>query len=517
MASPVVPSNLKCSICLELFSDPRLLPCLHTYCLKCLQGLVSDKKSDLSCPQCRAKYKIPKGGVVSYLSDLSVLPELEATKVTAEKEEVKICGLCTTGAIAVGYCSDCGEYLCESCRDVLHNTIKVFTAHSIISLECSSAVVLIGKSPLCPHHPKYELEIFCKTCDILVCSMCMLETTHKGHSYDFFKNVQDELMERIKSMTSNIEEEKKKYKSYLAFLEKFEHQFYSQQEKLAAEITAACDEYITRIQAMKEELLKQTESKFTRESKTIWSTKDCLEVMISQIESCQGFSERYQRQGSEGQMLLLFNQILHRLKELNSRLYNLSALLSITGPRTVFKKSPLKLTSLGTLLSTDEANIFTPGIVQKTTLKVGQQSKFAYILNEPLAQLVKWNCKYGRNNSLSLSSCPVIVTNDSQLEIKFAPTLPGEYRFHLMPSHFSIKGFLFTVTVDNVDVSTLIGARVKRGPDWHYGNIDGGAEGTIVNTRLQHNFTVRWDASKLSMSGFRWGSEGKFDIELVHV
>ena len=43
-------SNLKCSICLEFFSDPRVLPCLHTYCLKCLQGLVSDRKSDLSCP-----------------------------------------------------------------------------------------------------------------------------------------------------------------------------------------------------------------------------------------------------------------------------------------------------------------------------------------------------------------------------------------------------------------------------------------------------------------------------------
>ena len=45
-------SNLKCSICLEFFSDPRVLSCLHTYCLKCLQGLVSDRKSDLSFPQC---------------------------------------------------------------------------------------------------------------------------------------------------------------------------------------------------------------------------------------------------------------------------------------------------------------------------------------------------------------------------------------------------------------------------------------------------------------------------------
>ncbi|XP_041346788.1 E3 ubiquitin-protein ligase TRIM13-like, partial [Gigantopelta aegis] len=86
----VVPaSNLKCSICLDLFSDPRVLPVLHIYCLKCLQGLVSKEKSYLSCPQCRAKHEIPKGDVANYLCDLSILPELEAAKATSRKEEAR--------------------------------------------------------------------------------------------------------------------------------------------------------------------------------------------------------------------------------------------------------------------------------------------------------------------------------------------------------------------------------------------------------------------------------------------
>ena len=32
----------------------------------------------------------------------------------------------------------------------------------------------------------------------------MLETTPKEYNYDFFKNVQDELMKQIKSMTASI-------------------------------------------------------------------------------------------------------------------------------------------------------------------------------------------------------------------------------------------------------------------------------------------------------------------------
>lgn len=47
-SAEVVPASLKCSICLELFSDPHVLSCLHMYCVKCLQGLVSDWKSELS-------------------------------------------------------------------------------------------------------------------------------------------------------------------------------------------------------------------------------------------------------------------------------------------------------------------------------------------------------------------------------------------------------------------------------------------------------------------------------------
>ena len=61
MATSSTEISLKCSICLEFYFDPRVLPCLHTFCLHCLEPLVKD--GTISCPQCRVKHKIPKGGV----------------------------------------------------------------------------------------------------------------------------------------------------------------------------------------------------------------------------------------------------------------------------------------------------------------------------------------------------------------------------------------------------------------------------------------------------------------------
>ena len=179
--------------------------------------------------------------------------------------------------------------------------------------------------------------------------MCMLESTHKGHSYDFFKNVQDELMERIKSMTDDIEDKEMVFNNGFKFFEKFEKQLCIQRDKIEAEINAAYDEYVRTALASKKQLLKQVESNFTKDSKTVWATKNHLGVVISQAKSCQAFSERYQKQGSEGQMLSLLNQLLHRLTKLKSIVVDLSVIQSTATPRIEFIRTRRKLSSLGTL------------------------------------------------------------------------------------------------------------------------------------------------------------------------
>ena len=120
---------------------------------------------------------------------------------------------------------------------------------------------------------------------------------------------------------------------------------------------------------MKEELLKQVESKFIEDSKTIWATKDHLEIMLSQIKSCQAFSKHYQKQ-SKGQMFPLLNQLLHCLKELDNKDIDVSVVLDSFTPRMLFNKSNLKLKSLGTLTTVNKEPL-TQGTLQKTTTKMG--------------------------------------------------------------------------------------------------------------------------------------------------
>ena len=55
---------VSCSVCMSPFTDPKILPCFHTFCLHCLNELqrTSGKHGEITCPECRRKFQVPGTG-----------------------------------------------------------------------------------------------------------------------------------------------------------------------------------------------------------------------------------------------------------------------------------------------------------------------------------------------------------------------------------------------------------------------------------------------------------------------
>ncbi|XP_041346808.1 uncharacterized protein LOC121366418 [Gigantopelta aegis] len=85
---------ISCSLCLEVFTDPRVLPCGHTFCLTCLQNHIDANNTDYTfvCPNCRDVVGIPdntqptSSWASQFKRNLALLDAIGLIK------QIKICG-----------------------------------------------------------------------------------------------------------------------------------------------------------------------------------------------------------------------------------------------------------------------------------------------------------------------------------------------------------------------------------------------------------------------------------------
>lgn len=69
-----------CGICLEVYQNPRALPCRHSYCINSLRKHISTTRTasgTVRCPQCRKLHTMPDGGVQQFPKKLVFEPQVE--------------------------------------------------------------------------------------------------------------------------------------------------------------------------------------------------------------------------------------------------------------------------------------------------------------------------------------------------------------------------------------------------------------------------------------------------------
>ena len=101
-----------CTVCLDHFKEPKVLPCCHTFCKNCLERILekSVEKDVLTCPQCRANHQVPVGGAEGFLPDYTLDTGIVDVQ-SAQEELVRYCDECDNQTDpAVVYCEDCGSH-----------------------------------------------------------------------------------------------------------------------------------------------------------------------------------------------------------------------------------------------------------------------------------------------------------------------------------------------------------------------------------------------------------------------
>ncbi|XP_033111631.1 tripartite motif-containing protein 45-like [Anneissia japonica] len=174
-----------CTFCKQRFRNPRTLPCLHTFCRKCLRSYLDDLDgSEPVCTICGAVFSGSDKAIEGSKKDILIQRLLECDRDQLENQS---CSLCSSDATEK--CFHCNHCLCE--RDAEHHSkIPLMANHTVVSLKeyrRMSALERLSLHPTkCSVHEDYIVEYFCSTCDAPVCIKCTLDdhdrTDHNLHT-----------------------------------------------------------------------------------------------------------------------------------------------------------------------------------------------------------------------------------------------------------------------------------------------------------------------------------------------
>ena len=99
-------TTAKCPLCSETLKDPKTLPCLHSFCLLCLDNLARIERrqhqDEISCPICQTSISIPEENTFSNLPTSFHLDQVqEILTVPTGNQTVEMCLTCNEGKTAI--------------------------------------------------------------------------------------------------------------------------------------------------------------------------------------------------------------------------------------------------------------------------------------------------------------------------------------------------------------------------------------------------------------------------------
>lgn len=323
-ASPEeVDKYLSCAICFEQFNEPKVLPCLHTYCKECLVKLMKKIGPDhiITCPECRQDTKIVNGDVGKlqpnfWVNNFMTLLSMQDSTSSAGKP--LLCEHCDSGDSALSRCNDCCVFMCEFCVTA-HKRINATKGHKILTLDevkrlGSQALV---KPAFCKKHTRETLKLFCQTCQKTICRDCTI-VDHRDHMYDFVADVAEREREVIQALLLETKDKDRFLEGGLKAVQTMESCVQTKITEVNKKVDVFFDEQVKALEYMRGNLKHEVTTQGQIKLKQLGNQKEELSLTLVQLRSGVDFAEHALGDGDDIELLSMKEQLVKRLAHLNT-------------------------------------------------------------------------------------------------------------------------------------------------------------------------------------------------------
>ena len=417
-----VEEELSCSICLDTYSDPKLLQCFHAYCRKCLVKLVvRDQQGQLilTCPICRHDTPVPANGVAG------LQPAFQINHLLEIMEEHK-----------------------KAAADPPASAEK--------AERDSASLTSRDKVKVCCHeHAGKEVELFCETCGEPVCVKCVIKGgKHNSHDCEEL----DKAFERYKvEVTASLEPMEKQVTTItkaLAQLDARCAEISDQRAAVEADIHTAFRKLQRILDTRKTELIGQLHHITQRKLKKLAVQRDQLETTLAQLSSCLGFMRESLKTGSQEEVLLMKSSVVKQVKELTTT-FPPDMLKPSTEADAIFSALADVTTACRNYGQVSDTDLPDPSKCHATgkgiAAVVGEMStavlQAVNFKGQPCEEPIQSSeCELVSELSGTRTRGSVERKGQSQYEINYQPTIKGRHQLLVKMEGQHIRGSPFTIS-----------------------------------------------------------------------
>ena len=301
--------EVSCSVCMSPFTDPKILPCFHTFCLHCLNELqrTSGKHGEITCPECRRKFQVPRSG---YPKDLPANFRMNSLLDVMAIQKCNVagvkCGNCEKTSAQSFYCFKCCAFWCDDCI-AAHNIIRANKEHKVLAIkdfQDQDIENVLRRPVFCQkeHHENKKLKFFCKDCEVAICNTCVV-TLHEGHVK---VALQDAANERKLRLESVLESQKVKALKKKNMITRLQSECNKTKEQVACVKKSAqnlVDNFMRVIEAKKQELFKEVEGKAQQSIERLVEQQSNVENELQQIETLIEKTETFLKRSTNAEIV----------------------------------------------------------------------------------------------------------------------------------------------------------------------------------------------------------------------
>ncbi|XP_004560644.1 tripartite motif-containing protein 3 isoform X1 [Maylandia zebra] len=265
---------LVCSICLDHYHNPKVLPCLHTFCEKCLQNYIPPQSLTLSCPVCRQTSILPEKGVAALQNNFFITNLMEVLQRDPE-------------------CSQ------PEAGNVLESANAATTCQPLS----------------CPNHEGKVMEFYCESCETAMCLECT-EGEHREHVTVPLRDVLEQHKSALKGQLDTVRNRLPQLTAAIDLVNEISKQLTERKNDSVTEISNTFDELEKALHQRKTALITEVENICSTKQKVLQTQLTSLLQGRENIQSSCNFTEHALSHGSATEVLLVQKQMGERVSAL---------------------------------------------------------------------------------------------------------------------------------------------------------------------------------------------------------